>query len=46
MSTLAVAGTTSEIDSAIERAFAENRIVGAVVLVAQNGEIVDRKSVV
>jgi len=40
MSTLAVAGTTSAIDSAIERAFAENRIVGAVVLVAQNGEII------
>ena len=44
MSTLAVAGTTSAIDSAIERAFAENRIVGAVVLVAQNGEIVYRRA--
>jgi CubicO group peptidase (beta-lactamase class C family) len=40
MSTIAVAGTTSEIDSAIERALAENRIVGAVVLIAQNGEII------
>src|SRR4029077_10604871 len=40
MSTLAVAGTTSEIDSAIDRALAENSIVGAVVLIAQAGETI------
>src|SRR5947207_3959985 len=43
MSTLAVAGTTTAIESAIDRALAENRIVGAVVLVAQDGEIVCRR---
>src|SRR5512132_4634073 len=36
--------TTPAIDAAIERALAENRIVGAVVLVAQDGEIVYRRA--
>src|SRR3954454_24299002 len=45
MSTLAaVSSTTSAIDSAIERALAEQRIVGAFVLVAQGGEIVYRRA--
>jgi CubicO group peptidase (beta-lactamase class C family) len=43
MSTAAVAGT-SAIDSAIDRALAEARIVGAVVLVAQDGDIVYRRA--
>jgi len=43
MSTLAVAGT-SAIDSAIDRALAEQRIVGAVVLIAQDGDIVYRRA--
>jgi CubicO group peptidase (beta-lactamase class C family) len=37
---IAVATTTPAIDSAIDRALAEQRIVGAVVLAAQNGELV------
>lgn len=41
---VAVAHTTSAIDSAIDRALAENRIVGAVVLVAQDGDIVYRRA--
>ena len=45
MSTLAaVKSTTPAIDSAIDRALAENRIVGAVALVAQDGEIVYRRA--
>src|SRR5438270_12986859 len=45
MSTLAaVSSTTSAIDSAIDRALGEARIVGAVVLVAQDGEIVYRRA--
>src|SRR3954451_9206727 len=45
MSTLAaVSDATSAIDSAIERALSEARIVGAVVLVAQNGGIVYRRA--
>ena len=45
MSTLAAtASTLPAIGSAIDRALAENRIVGAVVLVAQDGEIVYRRS--
>ena len=43
MSTLAVAGT-SAIDSAIDRALGEQRIVGAVVLIARAGEIVYRRA--
>jgi CubicO group peptidase (beta-lactamase class C family) len=43
MSTLAVA-STSTIDSAIDRALGEARIVGAVVLVAQDGDIVYRRA--
>src|ERR1043166_4532180 len=35
---------TTAIDSAIDRALAENRIVGAVVLVAQDGGIVYRRA--
>ena len=44
MSTVAVASTTPAIDSAIDRALAEQRIVGAVVLIAQDGEIVYRRA--
>src|SRR6266446_5927490 len=44
MSTLAAASSTSAIDSAIDRALTENRIVGAVALVAQDGEIVYRRA--
>ena len=43
MSTPGVA-TTPAIDSAIDRALGENRIVGAVVLVAQDGEVVYRRA--
>lgn len=43
MSTAAVT-TSSAIDSALDRALAEQRIVGAVVLVAQDGEIVYRRA--
>src|SRR5947209_17196292 len=44
MTDTAVASATPTIDSAIDRALAENRIVGAVALVAQNGEIVYRRA--
>src|SRR4051812_43668342 len=44
MSTLAIAGTRSSIDSAIDRALGENRIVGAVVLIAQDSEIAYRRA--
>src|SRR5215213_1864741 len=40
MNTAAVASTTPAIDSAIERSLGEARIVGAVVLIAHDGEIV------
>ena len=44
VSTLAVADTTPAVDSAIDRALAEHRVVGAVVLVARDGEIVYRRA--
>src|SRR5438128_10719017 len=45
MSTVAaISGTTCAIDSAIDRALGEARIVGAVVLVAQDGAIVYRRA--
>src|SRR5947209_8524976 len=45
MSTVAaISSTTSAVDSAIDRALAENRIVGAVVLIARDGEIVYRRA--
>src|SRR5436309_13770614 len=40
----AISSTTSTIDSVIDRALGEARIVGAVVLVAQDGEIVYRRA--
>ena len=43
MTDIAVASTAA-IDSAIDRALAENRIVGAVALIAQDGEIVYRRA--
>src|SRR5947209_9564107 len=44
MRPLTAVSSTSAVDSAIDRALAENRIVGAVALVAQNGEIVYRRA--
>src|SRR5256714_1318936 len=44
MTDTAVASATPTIDSAIDRALAENRVVGAVALVAQDGEIVYRRA--
>src|SRR5215212_10826609 len=43
-SATALASNFPAIDSAIDRALAENRIVGAVVLVARDGEIVYRRA--
>jgi len=43
-SATALASAFPAIDSAIDRALAENRIVGAVVLVARDGEIVYRRA--
>lgn len=40
----AVATTTPAIDSAIDRALAENRIVGAIVLIARDGEMTYRRA--
>src|SRR5436309_7633321 len=40
----AISSTTSTIDSVIDRALGDHRIVGAVVLVAQDGEIVYRRA--
>src|SRR2546423_2198882 len=44
MTDTAVASATPTIDSAIDRALAETRIVGAVALIAQDGEIVYRRA--
>ena len=44
MSTAADVAGTSAVDSAIDRALAEQRIVGTVVLVARDGETVYRRA--
>src|SRR5947209_14394871 len=44
MRPLTAVSSTSAVDSAIDRALAENRVVGAVALVAQDGEIVYRRA--
>ena len=41
---IAVATVTPAIDSAIDRALAEQRVVGAVVLIAQDGDVVYRRA--
>jgi CubicO group peptidase (beta-lactamase class C family) len=44
MSAMTATGATSEIDNAIDRALAEKRIVGAVVLVMQDGQTAYRRA--
>ncbi|WP_342640226.1 serine hydrolase domain-containing protein [Rhodoligotrophos ferricapiens] len=44
MTRLQVSPTSARLDTALQKALAEHRIVGAVVLVAQHGEVIYRKA--